>query len=83
MVLLSEDLRPASCTASERWLASAPPGHGRRGARSCWPLGALTDPRGSCARSPGTSLFPQWLQNTLGQVLGALEHLHQLDLIHR
>ncbi|XP_059957523.1 serine/threonine kinase-like domain-containing protein STKLD1 isoform X1 [Mesoplodon densirostris] len=25
----------------------------------------------------------QWMQNTLGQVLNALEYLHQLDVIHR
>uniref|UniRef100_A0A8D1SWV4 Protein kinase domain-containing protein n=1 Tax=Sus scrofa TaxID=9823 RepID=A0A8D1SWV4_PIG len=28
-------------------------------------------------------LFPQWVQNILGQVLDALEYLHQQDIIHR
>ncbi|KAM5298557.1 LOW QUALITY PROTEIN: serine/threonine kinase-like domain-containing protein STKLD1 [Ctenodactylus gundi] len=30
-----------------------------------------------------SSASPQWLQNTLGQVLDALEYLHHLDIIHR
>lgn len=29
------------------------------------------------------SLFLQWMQNMLGQVLDALEYLHQLDIVHR
>lgn len=28
-------------------------------------------------------LSPQWLQIMLGQVLDALDYLHQLDIIHR
>ncbi|XP_027949203.1 serine/threonine kinase-like domain-containing protein STKLD1 isoform X2 [Eumetopias jubatus] len=34
-------------------------------------------------RETGTIIDSEWLQNMLGQVLDALEYLHQLDIIHR
>ncbi|XP_060009895.1 serine/threonine kinase-like domain-containing protein STKLD1 [Lagenorhynchus albirostris] len=34
-------------------------------------------------RAAKTVIDSQWMQNMLGQVLNALEYLHQLDIIHR
>ncbi|XP_077005190.1 serine/threonine kinase-like domain-containing protein STKLD1 isoform X2 [Tamandua tetradactyla] len=43
--------------------------------------------RGLCARSPspsrGLRAGSGWMQNILGQALDALEHLHQMDILHR
>lgn len=45
-------------------------------------LGTLGSPRSSNPL-PSISLTSQWLQNVLGQVLDALEYLHQLGIVHR
>ncbi|KAM9642222.1 serine/threonine kinase-like domain-containing protein STKLD1 [Trichechus inunguis] len=34
-------------------------------------------------RRTRTVIDSEWMQNVLGQVLDALEYLHQLDIIHR